>query len=66
MSTSEKRFGVWNGVQKRFVFGINEDSPKKAAQKLRDKIGKDSMKWRYEVRTIPPNWHNPVNPNYKK
>ena len=57
-------YGVWNAVQKRFVFGIVEETPGRAQRALFHKIGKGAYKWRYEVRKIPPNWRNPKNPNY--
>lgn len=65
MAKTNRRFGIWNDVQKRFVFGINEESANRARHELQRKIGKDAYKWRYEVRVIPQNWHNPENPNYK-
>lgn len=65
MAKTNRRFGIWNDVQKRFVFGINEESANRARRELQRKIGKDAYKWRYEVRVIPQNWHNPENPNYK-
>jgi hypothetical protein len=65
MTKPNRRFGIWNDVQKRFVFGINEESANRARRELQRKIGKDAYKWRYEVRVIPQNWHNPENPNYK-
>ena len=65
MTVNNKRYGIWNDVQKQFVFGINEDSKNRAMRELQRKIGKDAFKWRYEVRVIPQNWHNPENPNYK-
>lgn len=65
MAKLNRRFGIWNDVQKRFVFGINEESANRARHELQRKIGKDAYKWRYEVRVIPQNWRNPENPNYK-
>lgn len=45
-------YGVWNAVQKRFVFGIAEETPGRAQRALFHKIGKGAYKWRYEVRKI--------------
>lgn len=59
-------FGVWNDVQKRFVFGIKEPSAQKAWKALYKKIYKDAYKYRYFIRVIPDGWVNPANPNYKK
>ena len=33
-------YGVWNAVQKRFVFGIAEETPGRAQRALFHKIGK--------------------------
>ena len=57
-------YGVWSAKQKRFVFGIAELTAGRAQRALFQKIGKGAYKWCYEVRKIPPNWHNPKNPNY--
>lgn len=57
-------YGVWNAMQKRFVFGIAEETPGRAQRALFHRIGKSAYKWRYEVRKIPRDWHNPPNPNY--
>ena len=61
-----KEYGIWNSVQKRFVFGIKESSKKKAIKALENKVGIDVYKWRYSIRTIPENWRNPKNPNYEE
>lgn len=52
MNDFGKRYGVWNNVKKEFQFGINEGSKKRALTKLIDKVGKDSYKWRFEIREI--------------
>lgn len=59
-------YGVFNAVQKRFVFGIQEQTARAAERALFKRIGKDAYKWRYEIRKIPANWHNPKNPNWVK
>lgn len=45
-------YGIWSGVSKQFVFGIQEPSKRAAYRKLYKKIGKDSFKWRFEARLI--------------
>lgn len=45
-------FGIWNARAKEFQFGIVETSARKASQKLFQKIGKDSYKWRFEVKEL--------------
>ena len=45
-------YGIWSGVSKGFVFGIQEPTKKAAFRKLYDKIGKNSFKWRFEARPI--------------
>ena len=57
-------YGIWNTMQKRFAFGIAEETEGRASKALFHKIGKAAYRWRYEVRKIPPNWKNPPNPNY--
>lgn len=57
-------YGIWHTMQKRFVFGIAETTVGRAQRALFQRIGKNAYKWRFEVRKIPPNWHNPPNPNY--
>lgn len=49
---NEKRFGIYHTRHKRFMFGICELTEAQAYKKLYDKIGKDSYKWRWEVRRI--------------
>lgn len=50
-----KFFGIWNTVTKEFQFGICETSPRKAINKLFNKIGKDAYKWRFEIKKLPKN-----------
>jgi hypothetical protein len=59
-------YGVWNGVERRFVFGIKEDTKKAAWRQFIRAVGKTGYKWRFEVRPIPPGFKNPKNPNYEK
>lgn len=59
-------YGIWNDVQKRFVFGIRTNTAEGAYRELKKRIGKDYYKWRYSARPIPPGWLNPKNPNYRK
>lgn len=57
-----EHFGIWNAVDRRFVFGIDEPTPKAAERRFREVCG--SPLWRYSVRRIPPGWKNPRNPMY--
>lgn len=57
-------YGIWNGMTKRFVFGIREDTPNKALSVFRKKNPGGWRCWRYEVRKIPRNFKNPRNPLY--
>ncbi len=59
-------FGIWNDMEKRFVFGIRESSAMKAEQAFFRKVGKTAYKWRFEVRVISKGWVNPKNPHYMK
>jgi hypothetical protein len=45
-------YGIYSRVSKRFVFGIKESSKTKAWNKLRDLIGDDSRRWRFEARKL--------------
>ena len=54
-------YGIWNGVTKRFVYGIRESSPRLADKKLRKVNPKGSYCYRYEARRIPDGWVNPQN-----
>ena len=56
------QYGVWNGIDKRFVFGICEQSYKAAERMAWDRIGDAYRKWRYEIMVIPFGWVNPKNP----
>lgn len=55
-------YGIWNTVDKRFVFGIKEDTADKAAKHFKSECRKLSYMWRYEVKRIPDGWINPPNP----
>ena len=46
------QYGVYNTVAKQFQFGISEPSKTKAENKLKDKIGHDAKKYRFEIRKI--------------
>ena len=59
-------YGIWNDMQKRFVFGIKETSPQRASKALFRRIGKGAYRWRYSIKAIPRNWRNPPNPNWPK
>ena len=46
-------YGIYNTMRRKFQFGIRELSKNKARKKLFAIIGKDSYKWRFEVKRIP-------------
>lgn len=46
------QYGIWNDVKKEFQFGICEDTPALAEARLKQKIGRDSHKWRFQVRRL--------------
>ncbi len=48
-----EQYGIWNAVQKRWQFGICEDTPMLAEARLIQKIGDGARKWRFEVRPLP-------------
>lgn len=60
------KYGIWNGMSKEFQFGIAEDTPKKANQKLFKRIGYDSYKWRFKVKEIKPGDKIQELPSYVK
>lgn len=59
-------FGIWNDVEKRFVFGIRKPTAREAEKEFFNKVGKTSFKYRFSVREIPDNWINPKNTHYQK
>jgi hypothetical protein len=59
-------FGIWNNVEKRFVFGIRKATAKEAEKAFFSKMGRTAHKWRFSVREIPDNWINPKNTRYLK
>lgn len=59
-------YGIWNAVEKRFVFGIREESAAKAEKAFFHKVGKTAYKWRFGPRIIPEGWNNPKNKHYMK
>lgn len=56
-------YGVWNSVEKRFVFGIAAETPRKAERAFR-KTCVNWRQWRYEIKPIPEGFKNPRNPHY--
>lgn len=52
MIVTDKRYGIYNTVSKKFVFGISEPSKTKALKALFNKVGKDAYKWRFEARLL--------------
>lgn len=49
---AEILYGIWNTMKKEFQFGIKEKTSKLAMKKLFNKIGYDSLKWRFEAKPI--------------
>ena len=56
-------FGIWNSMEKRFIFGIAAETPRKAERAFR-KTCINWRKWRYEIKPIPEGFKNPRNPHY--
>lgn len=61
---SEKRYGVWNLDEHRFVFNINESSKTRAMRELQRRIGTAAHNRKYVPRVIKENWRNPQNKKY--
>lgn len=55
-------WGIWNSVDKRFVFGIREPSKQAALTAFKKKVGKLSYLYRYQPKVIPKDFKNPPNP----
>ena len=55
--------GIWNSAEKRFVFGIAAETPRKAERAFR-KTCINWRQWRYEIKPIPEGFKNPRNPHY--
>lgn len=47
------KYGIYNKQDKKFQFGICEDTPMLAEARLWQKIGDDARKWRFEVKRLP-------------
>lgn len=60
-----QHWGVYNSVEKRFVFGIDKPSKSAAWKAFRKKYTQKYVPWRYELRPIPPDWVNKRNPFYE-
>lgn len=56
-------YGIWNSAEKRFVFGIAVETPRKAERAFR-KTCINWRQWRYEIKPIPEGFKNPRNPHY--
>ena len=52
MSLVAGKVGIWSMVSKKFVFGISENTAKEANRKLRERLGYDSLKYRFIVKPI--------------
>lgn len=51
-SSNTGMYGIWSAVSKQFVFGIQHKSKSGARRELIQKVGKDSFKYRFEVKRI--------------
>lgn len=51
-STKTGMFGIWSNVSRQFVFGIQEPTKSKAIRKIIKKIGRDWLKYRFDVKAI--------------
>lgn len=58
------KYGIWNGMTKRFVFGIAEDTKGRAWRAFCKAAPDAARYWRYSVKAIPEGWKNPKNDNY--
>lgn len=56
-------YGIWNSAEKRFVFDIAAETPRKAERAFR-KTCINWRQWRYEIKPIPEGFKNPRNPHY--
>ena len=54
------KYGIWNSLSKRFVYGIKVDSSSEARRELHKKAGNPYC-WRYIVKEIPESFKNPPN-----
>ena len=54
-----RKWGIYNTVEKRYQFGICEDTPMLAQARLHQRIGDNAKKWRFEPRMLPVKEVNP-------
>lgn len=47
------KWGIWNGVRKKFILNICEDTPMLAEARLFQIMGDNARKWRYEAKRLP-------------
>lgn len=52
MGNGRSKYGIWDTVTKRFVFGIAEDTPMLAEARLFKKLGDNARRWRYKVKEV--------------
>lgn len=48
-----RKYGMWDRQQKKFVFGICEDTPMLAVARLFQRLGNEARKYRMEPRELP-------------
>ena len=67
MATERKTkvYGIWNSIEKRFVFGIREESADAALRKFRRVAPGASRAYRYSAKEIPEGHVNRKNPRVK-
>jgi len=59
-------YGIWNDIDKRFVFGISENTKSSALLKFSKVNPKGRYCHRYNARKIPEGWKNPSNKLYER
>ena len=58
------QYGIWNGIEKRFVFGVCKETKSQAWREFCRIAPAASRCWRYAIKKIPEGWKNP--PNFRK
>lgn len=52
-SKTKSKWGIWSTGSNKFVFGIIQKTKSAALRTLKERIGKDAYKWRFEARRYP-------------
>lgn len=61
-----EHWGIYNSVEKRFVYGIDKPTKADAVKEFRKKYPRKYVPYRYYVRLIPKDWANKPNLFYNK